>query len=542
MFKFLRKSSIYSVYETLNSLKFYLQKLPIIKKVWKNDSFAMTGIKNVFIKLSIVGSWIMLLIRKFIYVFFLLGISGSYGKIITNLISDKYDGYMIFLLMYAYVGIFNFFRFFMSSGGAINNLIFYDLLKIPARTIGITQIVIINILDILALTVAMLVINLKANFGVAFVIKLQLMYLAGRYISNVVNMLFLEKRWKTPNKNVALAVISIVMSVVFIVKDIVFNITPYEFLNSNILFAIMIVLGLISVYYLIKKANYEKILSVYSSELNQTNLSLNSEEIFKKSSQLKEEDVEIARTMTDKKLEGYPMLNEIFFQRHRRLIFRPILIKALIGLLLIVGFTVASFFIKIEGDIINSAKAFKGVLDKMPSLIPFATYMLFHNESITRIMFINCDEAFLQYDFYNRPKDLLEMFKLRLLKLLKWNSLGLIILLIWIIGGGFTFEADKVKILTVTLQVVSLWVFFTVHTLFVYYIFQPYNDKYEAKHPVYTIINIAVYVICYATMLLSPSGFYVAPLFIGIAIIYVVVALTLVYRISPKTFTLRMRK
>lgn len=542
MFNFLRKSSIFSIYETLNLLKFYLQKLPIIRKFWKNDSFAMTGIKNVFSKISIVGRWIMLLIRKFIYVFIYLGISGTYGKIITDLFSDKYNGYMIFLTIYAYVGIFNFFRFFMSSGEAVNNLIFYDLLKIPARTIGITQIVILNVLDILALTAPMLVIDLQANFGVAFVIKLQLMYLAGRYISNVVNMLFLGKRWKTPNKNIILATISVVMVVVFIAKDILFKITPYEFLNSNILFAIMMVLGLASLYYLIKIANYEKILSVYSSEFNQTNLSLDNAEIFKRSSQLKEEDVEVAKKLTDKKLKGYPMLNEIFFQRHRRLIFRPIIIKALIGLLLIGGFTVATSFINIGGKIADPASAFKEVLGQMPSLIPFATYMLFHNESITRIMFINCDEAFLQYDFYNRPKDLLEMFKLRLLKILKWNSLGLIILLIWIIGGSFIFEADKILMATAIIQSISLWVFFTVHTLFVYYIFQPYNDKYEAKHPVYTIINIAIYVICYATMLLSPSGFYVAPLFIAIAIIYVVVALKLVYRISPKTFTLRMRK
>ena len=421
-------------------------------------------------------------------------------------------------------------------------MIFYDLFKIPGRVIGLTQIILVNIIDILALTVPVLVFDLRMNYELIFIIKLQIMYLSGRFISNAINLIFVNKRWKAPNKNIILATISVLMVIGLIAKDALFGISPYEFLNDNILFVIMVILGLISLYYLIKKANYERTMYIYSSEFNQTSLSLDSADIHKKKSELKEEDIEITDKKLDKNLKGYPMLNEIFFQRHVRLIYRPMFIKMAIMVLILVGFTIASFFIKLDGNVADPAKLFTTLFESLPSYIPFAAYMLFHNESVTRIMFINCDEAFLQYDFYNRPKDLLEMFKLRLKKLLKWNSLSMIILSIWIVAITAFFDLDTMQAIIDIIQLVSLWVFFTVHTLFVYYIFQPYNDKYEAKHPVYTIINIAIYLICYITMILSPSGFYVAPIFIGLALIYVVVALILVYRISPKTFKLRLRK
>ena len=92
------------------------------------------------------------------------------------------------------------------------------------------------------------------------------------------------------------------------------------------------------------------------------------------------------------------------------------------------------------------------------------------------------------------------------------------------------------------MQIASLWVFFSVHTLFIYYIFQPYNDEFELRHPIYQVINGIVYFISYLSMNMRWQGSWVAPVFIAVAVIYSVIALILVYRLAPKTFKVRINK
>ncbi len=104
------------------------------------------------------------------------------------------------------------------------------------------------------------------------------------------------------------------------------------------------------------------------------------------------------------------------------------------------------------------------------------------------------------------------------------------------------FNVNNISLGAIVLQMISLWLFFTVHTLFIYYIFQPYNDKYEPKSPAYMVMNILVYLVCYGLMVLSPSGPLVGPISIGVALLYVLVSLALVYKIAPKTFVIRYRK
>lgn len=146
----------------------------------------------------------------------------------------------------------------------------------------------------------------------------------------------------------------------------------------------------------------------------------------------------------------------------------------------------------------------------------------------------------MQYGFYRRPKDLLEMFRLRVKKLLLWNGIPFLLSIIWLVLMKFIYSADTIYTLIVSLQIAALWLFFSVHTLFIYYIFQPYNDHYEMKHPIYKVIDFIVYVICFVPFHLRLSGKWIAPFFITVAVIYSIVALILVYRLAPKTFKVRV--
>lgn len=154
-------------------------------------------------------------------------------------------------------------------------------------------------------------------------------------------------------------------------------------------------------------------------------------------------------------------------------------------------------------------------------------------------MFINCDQSFLQYGFYRRPADLLRMFSLRLRTLLLWNLLPLGIMLLLFLLALPKIGFDWADILVLCIEMLALTVFFSVHTLFIYYLFQPYNAELQMKSPVYSIIQAIVYILCFATMQAGIAGFAVAPFFIGAALIYSVVALWAVRKYAPVRFRVR---
>ncbi|MDO5026729.1 MAG: hypothetical protein Q4E50_02735 [Tissierellia bacterium] len=540
MYNFLLKSYIYDIYESFNAIKFYLQKLPILRKIWKNSSFAMRKIKKIFEKLVLAGKIFFMIIKKIFYIAILLGLSIPINKILLDAGYGLASVKNIFLGLYAYLGIFNFFRFIMDSS-YIKNMVFYEFFSFDPRKIALAEIFLEDFIDVLFMTLPLILIDSQLDFGLVFIIKLQIMYILSRYISNSVNLVFLDKKIKRPGNNMVLSIISLLMIIFLFVKDVIFGISSYEFLDSKILFIFMLACGLMSIYYILKKVDFNRLFITYSQGLDKV-MELTDEVKFREQgSQLKQEDMKVSDRVVKKDLEGYFLLNELFFQRHRRLIFRPIIIKTLICLAVCVGVIIASFYLTLEDGSINADVFIEVIFKNMPSYLPFAGYLIFYNQSITRIMFINCDQAFLQYDFYKRPKDLLEMFRLRLMKLLLWNSLPMLVILALMLGLKLNFNLDGTMVFTSMLQIISLWVFFSLHTLFVYYVFQPYNDKYEHKSPAYMIVNFLIYVISYATMMLKPQGPLVGPISIGLATAYIVIALILVYRVSPRTFKVRNR-
>ena len=132
------------------------------------------------------------------------------------------------------------------------------------------------------------------------------------------------------------------------------------------------------------------------------------------------------------------------------------------------------------------------------------------------------------------------MFFLRLKKLVFWNSLVLLPGLVFLFLMNKVHGALLEDCLILGVQFLALWVFFSVHTLFLYYIFQPYNDAQEAKSPIFFIINLAVYYVCYFTMQLGLEGPMIGPIFIGASLVYSILALVLVYKLAPKTFKVKI--
>jgi hypothetical protein len=95
------------------------------------------------------------------------------------------------------------------------------------------------------------------------------------------------------------------------------------------------------------------------------------------------------------------------------------------------------------------------------------------------------------------------------------------------------------ELLMIWICVISLSVFFTVHHLFMYYIFQPYSTELNVKNPLYYLVNMAVSSACGVSIVLRvPSSLLTAIIF-TLTLIYLLVAFVLVRRYGLRTFRVK---
>lgn len=232
---------------------------------------------------------------------------------------------------------------------------------------------------------------------------------------------------------------------------------------------------------------------------------------------------------------GFAYLNNLFFIRHKKLITKPIIIRSLIVLAL--GFLLF-FILKFVAKPLDQEDS-----DSLVYFLPMVMYILCKQNNIIKTMYLNCDQGLIPYGFYRENKNLLAMFKQRLISLLKIMVVPTLSLII-----SFSLVTSEVtgirigEIIGGAISIVFMGLFFTCLPLMQYYIFQPFDQEGKPVGKISATIDIILYWVC---IFLSPQlfdfvGFYV---FISIVIIFSInfVALTLflVYKIGHKTFRIR---
>ena len=233
--------------------------------------------------------------------------------------------------------------------------------------------------------------------------------------------------------------------------------------------------------------------------------------------------------------EGFAYLNALFFKRHRRFFRKPILVKSILVATVFVGLFLLYLFV--DPDLMNSMGP---ELSKNYTMMIFVMYMLTNSNRETKAMFYNCDLFMLRYGFYREPKALLSMFSLRLKRIVLGNLIPTGILLF----GLFLFTAlsehrNYGEILPLMAMVLTLSVFFSVHYLFMYYVFQPYTSSMEVKSPMFSIINGLVYLLSYMAIQIDAPAQWMLPVIILVSIFYVAVAVLFVYKKAPTTFRVK---
>lgn len=232
---------------------------------------------------------------------------------------------------------------------------------------------------------------------------------------------------------------------------------------------------------------------------------------------------------------GFEYLNDLFFKRHRKILWKPCVTVAAVSACVVVAALLGMRTVPELREGINEII--------MPVLPCFAFVMYTWNQGqrFTQALFVNCDRSLLTYSFYKNPHHVLKLFAIRLREVIRLNLLPAVVIgtglpLLLYASGGTESWTDYV-VLFVT--IIAMSVFFSVHYLTIYYLLQPYTAGTEIKSLPYSIINVLTYAVCYGLLQVDLPAIGFGLMTIVFSVIYFVVACLLVYKLAPKTFRIR---
>jgi signal transduction histidine kinase len=176
----------------------------------------------------------------------------------------------------------------------------------------------------------------------------------------------------------------------------------------------------------------------------------------------------------------------------------------------------------------------------LPAFV-FVMYMASIGERATRAMFYNCDLALLRYPFYRQKDAVLSNFTVRLRMITRLNLVIAAAIVAAVVATQFLFgwEWPLLGIASFALAILSLAMFFSVHYLFLYYVFQPYTADLGMRNPFFQAINVVVYMACFLSLQIDSPPSYFTLVVIALTVAYMAVALFLVHRYAPRTFRLK---
>ncbi len=340
--------------------------------------------------------------------------------------------------------------------------------------------------------------------------------------------------WVAIGIGLALAYVPLLVDEFFIITSVFFSL-PFIIL--------FIILGTLSFYYIY--FGYKK----YDRDIKQT---LDANFLFSVAMEnvqkskftdvaVKEKDLDIL-SEKDKndygkieKMSGFSYLNVIFFKRHKRQIIKPVIIRILIIIILFAVGVIVQF---IAPNI--AIEVAKYLVSSLPMFV-FIMYFMSTAEKACRAMFFNCDISLLRYGFYRQPKTVLQNFNVRLLRIVYYNLMIAAALSLAILAFAALCDINvlTIDIAMLVLAIILISIFFSVHHLFMYYIFQPYTTELDVKNPFFNIINSIVYFICFMCMQIETASSIFTLCVLAFTILYIAIALIIVYKKAPKTFRVK---
>lgn len=524
-----------SMSNKINLLIYYFKKLPLVGKLLKDTAYKEIKLKKIISIFVIILKAAQGFISPMAYVGLAVCLP-IYFVYKDFSIESKYSvfTFMIFIMSFLIGGIMNS-NIMVSSK---EKFICVKFLKMRARDYGLSMIFSQNIWSLICFLPTLIVVNIFFGRNAYHGIIMAVLIVLVKFVGEAFHMFVFEKtNLIICKKYIFILGYSLLMLIAAYAPMFFKLVIPMDsFIFNPFFILITIILGIVSIKYIL---NYKYYFRAFN-EVNKIG------DLFKDEyaiNDLKFEDVKISeKDFSNSDLnsqmfsnkEGYEYLNAIFFNRHKKLLYKPMYIElVIIGIVFVLGVAAEFIFPSVMQDIIND------LYKAIPAFL-LIMYSISNSRRITKAMFYNCDISLLRYGFYRDKKVILKNFQVRLLKVAFINlipaaAIGASIGIIVAIGN----PEKIVSVLPMIFMILILSLFFSVHDLFLYYIMQPYTTELNIKNPYFGIVNGIIFWICYLSSKIKTAPTYFGGIVLTITIVYIIVALCSVYKFAPKTFKVK---
>ena len=521
MINYLTKSLEFDVTYTVNSFLYILKGLPILKDLLTDDVYKSNFLKKIITAFMIVFFIVRAICLKFFY-FFLIFVS-CYEFFLDTFIKSYFHIYFVLTI----IGMFINNKLLNSSKKKYFSI---NLFKVNANEMAKSDLLWNQLSNLVLNSICIFFFGYLINSPIIYSIVLIIFTLSIRFVGEALNIIFYKKYNYIWYSNTKLYVSVLIILLVIMLLPVINIFISLKLITSITI--ITVILGIISASYLFKRTDYKLMYQHLFSIVNVMNSKTDKDYLRQAMVEVKEKDKKIDNKKIIGK-KGYDLFNTIFFERHKEILIRS---AKKYSFILIGIYVVVSYLIILDSSFATDVSNFLH-----NSLGWFVVIMYFVNRGaiITQAMFFNCDHAMLNYNFYRKPKTLLELFKKRLLTLSKVNLLPALV-----IGVGNTIllilckDFNVLFIITIFLFIIFLSIFFSVHYLVIYYLLQPFNKDLEVRKLSYSFVTLVTYIVSYMMTSVTVNSVILSVFGLLFTIIYIALGLYLVYKYAPKTFKL----
>ena len=237
-------------------------------------------------------------------------------------------------------------------------------------------------------------------------------------------------------------------------------------------------------------------------------------------------------------IKGYKYLNELFLKRHAKTLFFRFVWTILGTLSAIV---LASFYMRVE--LMHTFDPDKMLMRfffiSHPAFYPLI--LLFTNLGVymSEVMYKSCDSTFLTFAFYRKPGTFREMYRLRIMSVIKYNlplttAIALFCVVVTFLTGGEDYFFETVLNIII---IYSAMVFYSVRYMTLHYLIQPFTQKVKNLNALlYYSFPMFSFVFWLVLLIAGAPAFAVAPLCIMLAVANYYLGDRLVYKYAPRVF------
>jgi hypothetical protein len=521
MFKCLKTSLDIDVAYSVNSFIYTLRKLPILKDLLTDDSYSSKTLKTIIKFIGIILSLGRLIFVKFLYFFIIFVI--SYKLFPKNLVSAYYHIYFLLMIL----GMFINNKLLNTSKKKYFSLILFNM---DATKFLRAQLFFSNFINLLLNSICIFFFGHLISAPIIYSLALIVLTLCVRIVGEALNIMYYKKYnyiWYS-NTKLYFTILLVLLGLCLL---------PYlnVYISINIILLVTIIFILLSIPSLIYLLNIKDYKLIYKQLTQVTNImdSKNEKDYLKQAMvDVKDKD----KIIDNKKIQGkkgYDLFNTIFFERHKEILLRS---AKKYSLILICIYLVLSYLTLTNLSYSNTINKF---LNNNLAWFVIIMYFINRGSIITQAMFFNCDHAMLKYNFYREEKTIIGLFKKRLTTVIKVNLLPA-----FIIGFGnsilliLSSNYNIITIVSMSLFIIFLSIFFSVHYLVIYYLLQPYNKDLEVRKLSYSLVILLTYIISYQLTDLVINSLYLSVIGVVITVLYIIISLLLVKKFAPQTFRL----